>query len=68
MIDNMWKIAGVTLPGSTDGILYYLTPDMDRLKEFSTWTEACLQIFYSLGELPAKAPFVCFVKCSHSCL
>ncbi|XP_074655433.1 sodium- and chloride-dependent glycine transporter 2-like [Tubulanus polymorphus] len=42
-------IRGVTLPGSTEGILYYIKPDWRKLLTFDIWAEACLQIFYSLG-------------------
>ncbi|XP_046575765.1 sodium- and chloride-dependent creatine transporter 1-like [Haliotis rubra] len=37
------------LPGSSDGIAYYMKPDFSRLLDIQVWTEACLQVFYSLG-------------------
>ncbi|XP_074655431.1 sodium-dependent proline transporter-like isoform X2 [Tubulanus polymorphus] len=42
-------IRGVTLPGSLNGIMYYVKPDWSKLLSFRIWSEACLQIFYSLG-------------------
>jgi len=42
-------IRGAMLPGSLDGVKWYITPDFDRLLDLRTWCEACLQIFYSLG-------------------
>ncbi|XP_064625703.1 sodium- and chloride-dependent glycine transporter 1-like [Lineus longissimus] len=42
-------IRGCMMPGAIDGIIYYLKPDFGKLLEFRIWTEACLQIFYSLG-------------------
>ncbi|KAK2168569.1 hypothetical protein LSH36_16g14044 [Paralvinella palmiformis] len=42
-------IRGATLPGSLQGIKFYIIPDWNKLLEFQVWTDACLQIFYSLG-------------------
>ncbi|XP_064625329.1 sodium- and chloride-dependent glycine transporter 1-like [Lineus longissimus] len=42
-------IRGCTLPGAADGVLYYIRPNWSKLGEFQIWTEACMQIFYSLG-------------------
>lgn len=39
----------VTLPGSKDGLLYYMKPKWGKLKEFSVWKDAAVQIFYSAG-------------------
>ncbi|XP_046557634.1 sodium- and chloride-dependent glycine transporter 2-like [Haliotis rubra] len=42
-------VRGLTLPGGTDGALFYITPDFNKLLEIQVWLEACLQVFYSLG-------------------
>ncbi|PAA93959.1 hypothetical protein BOX15_Mlig018198g1 [Macrostomum lignano] len=42
-------IRGVLLPGSREGILYYLTPDWPRLATLTPWIDAAQQIFWSLG-------------------
>ena len=41
-------IRGLTLPGSSDGITYYLTPNFEVLKDPATWLAAYGQIFFSL--------------------
>lgn len=42
-------IRGATLEGSLDGVLFYLRPDVAKLKDPRVWVRAASQIFYSLG-------------------
>ncbi|XP_046367044.2 sodium- and chloride-dependent glycine transporter 2-like [Haliotis rufescens] len=37
------------MPGSGDGLLYFLRPDFSRLGSVQVWLEALLQAFYSMG-------------------
>ncbi|XP_022102535.1 sodium- and chloride-dependent creatine transporter 1-like [Acanthaster planci] len=40
-------IRGVTLPGAGTGLLFYLQPDISRLRDPQVWIDAGSQIFYS---------------------
>ncbi|XP_013384066.1 sodium-dependent dopamine transporter isoform X2 [Lingula anatina] len=42
-------IRGLTLPGSVDGIMYYLKPNLAEMKKAQVWVDAAQQIFFSLG-------------------
>lgn len=42
-------LRGVTLPGSSVGISYYLSADWKKLGHAQVWNDAATQIFYSLG-------------------
>jgi len=42
-------IRGITLPGAATGIIYYLKPNWELLKDPSVWMAAYGQIFFSLS-------------------
>uniref|UniRef100_A0A5K3EXZ6 Sodium:neurotransmitter symporter family protein n=1 Tax=Mesocestoides corti TaxID=53468 RepID=A0A5K3EXZ6_MESCO len=42
-------IRGITLPGSSIGLEFYLKPKWEKLLDFTIWTRAAVQVFYSLG-------------------
>ncbi|XP_055956918.1 sodium-dependent proline transporter [Patella vulgata] len=42
-------VRAVTLPGAIKGIEFYLIPDFSKLVDLQMWTEALLQLFFSLG-------------------
>jgi NSS family neurotransmitter:Na+ symporter len=42
-------IRGLTLPGSIEGLSYYLTPNFSKLLDGNVWIAAYAQVFFSLG-------------------
>lgn len=42
-------IRGITLPGSMDGLRFYLKPDFNLLLESEVWSAAASQIFFTLS-------------------
>ncbi|XP_077980036.1 sodium- and chloride-dependent GABA transporter 1-like [Glandiceps talaboti] len=42
-------IRGATLPGSLNGVLFYITPQWHRLLQPQVWIDAGSQIFFSFG-------------------
>ncbi|XP_046582923.1 sodium- and chloride-dependent GABA transporter 1-like isoform X2 [Haliotis rubra] len=45
----IFLIRGCLLPGSADGIYYYINPNFERLKDPRVWIEALSLSLYSLG-------------------
>lgn len=41
-------IRSLTLPGAFNGVLYFLTPQWDRLLDAGVWYAAVTQVFFSL--------------------
>ncbi|KAM6128903.1 sodium- and chloride-dependent glycine transporter 1 [Phoenicopterus ruber ruber] len=42
-------VRGITLEGAITGVMYYLTPQWDKILDAKVWGDAASQIFYSLG-------------------
>lgn len=42
-------IRGATLPGSLDGVIFYVKPQWHRLLDYKVWMEAATQIFFNLS-------------------
>ena len=42
-------VRGLTLDGSWDGIMFYITPKYEKLLDAQMWGDASSQIFYSFG-------------------
>jgi NSS family neurotransmitter:Na+ symporter len=45
----VFMVRGLSLPGASEGLSYYLTPDWARLADPGIWLAAITQIFFSLS-------------------
>lgn len=57
------QIRGATLPGASNGISFYVSPDWSKLLDAKVWGDAASQIFYSFGL--ACNSLVSFASYSH---
>lgn len=42
-------VRGVTLPGASNGIKFFLYPEWNRLLDLKVWADAAIQMFFGLG-------------------
>lgn len=42
-------VRSATLEGAVDGMLYFITPEWDKIWEAKLWYAAVTQVFYALG-------------------
>ncbi|XP_068083470.1 sodium- and chloride-dependent glycine transporter 1-like [Anabrus simplex] len=45
----IFLVRGVTLPGSTEGVLFFIYPDWKQLLNIKVWVDAAVQLFFALG-------------------
>ncbi|XP_063719707.1 sodium- and chloride-dependent creatine transporter 1-like [Symsagittifera roscoffensis] len=62
-------IRGITLNGAMGGIIYYLSPDLSKLKEGGVWLDAGTQILFSMSLANGTMPTLgSYNKFKHNCL
>lgn len=49
LILSVLLIRGLFLPGAARGMQYYLSPRLEKLADPQVWTDAAVQVFYSIG-------------------
>jgi solute carrier family 6 amino acid transporter-like protein 5/7/9/14 len=61
-------VRGVTLPGASQGILYFVTPKWEMLKSPDVWFAAATQLFYSTNlAWGGMITMSSYNKFSHNC-
>ena len=53
-------VRGVTLPGATEGIFYFIRPQWDKILSAKVWYAAVVQCFFSLSV--GSGPIVSFAS------
>ncbi|XP_060134227.1 sodium-dependent neutral amino acid transporter B(0)AT3-like [Zootoca vivipara] len=49
LILTIFLIYGLTLPGAIHGLVYFMTPNLKKIKNPRAWLDAATQIFFSLS-------------------
>nr|XP_013998665.1 unnamed protein product [Salmo salar] len=49
LVLTIFMVRALTLPGSSEGLMYLFTPDWEILKDPQVWLDAATQIFFSLS-------------------
>ncbi|XP_067649940.1 sodium- and chloride-dependent glycine transporter 1-like [Haliotis asinina] len=49
LLNTIFLIRGCMLPGSAEGIYYYIYPNFQMLQDPKMWMEACAYAFFSMG-------------------
>ncbi|KAK3580304.1 hypothetical protein CHS0354_003538 [Potamilus streckersoni] len=66
---TVFLIRSAILPGAREGVLFYLTPDLEKLKDPKIWAEACMQVFVSIGPgFGGMITFASYNKFNNNCL
>ncbi|ESO11695.1 hypothetical protein HELRODRAFT_166710 [Helobdella robusta] len=61
-------VRGLFLPGSLDGIFYYLIPNLSKIGEWQVWIDAAVQIFFSVGAgFGVHIALASYNKTHHNC-
>lgn len=68
LVLSILLIRGLTLPGATDGILYYITPNLNSINNSKVWLDAAVQIYYSVGAgFGVHMAYASYNKKNHNC-
>jgi SNF family Na+-dependent transporter len=61
-------IHGLTLKGSLQGVIYFLTPSFQKLSDFECWKDAAIQIFFTLGPgISVLTTYASYSKFTNNC-